>query len=321
MDVVTDPATGRPLPPETIQRVLFIVPKVHIYNIPPLASTKGYSAASWTANNNERLIFTARLRILETALPPEQQLPSSSALPAGVAPGGERITITILLEDPSSGALFAAAPYAHPAAVAQAIDSSRFFAVRVVGDGGRKATLGVGFEERSDAFDFSIALQDARRVLGLEEQPAGAGASSGGASSGGRRGAGAAQEKEAEKRDFRLKEGETITVNIGDRGRRSGSGSLGAGAADSSSVEDANTALFSIKPPPSSSASEGGNAPFLPPPPSASEVRAERRRGRREEQPAQSQPTQPRPTQPQPTQLQPSASDLGFDDGEFGEFQ
>ncbi|OCK82409.1 adaptin ear-binding coat-associated protein 1 NECAP-1 [Lepidopterella palustris CBS 459.81] len=278
----TDPTTGQPIPPDAIQRILFIAPKVHVYNIPPLTSTKGYTAATWTANNNRLQIFTARLRILETAIP----LPSSALHPA------EKVSTTLLLEDPATGALFAAAPYTAPAAVEQALDSSRFFAVRVVGEGGRKATLGIGFEERSDAFDFSIALQDARRVLGMEH-------SSSGSAPGRKSGAGAQDKKEGgaeEKRDFSLKEGEMITVNIGGRGRRGkiSEDTRAEGREGREGREE--EALFSIKPPP------GSGMPFLPPPPSAREVKEERRRSRQNF-----------------ADMQPS--DLGFDDGEFGEFQ
>ena len=42
----TDPATGQPLPPDAIQRVLFIVSTVHVYNIPPMTPGKGHVAAS-----------------------------------------------------------------------------------------------------------------------------------------------------------------------------------------------------------------------------------------------------------------------------------
>ena len=148
---MADPTT---LPPDAIQRVLFIASSVHIYALPPLTTTKGYHAASWTANSNSREIFVARLRILETAIPH----PDGS---------GESLSTEILLEDPANGQLFAAAPYKDAGAVEAALDSARFFAVRVVGDGGRKAVLGIGFEERTEAIDFGIALQEARKVQSL----------------------------------------------------------------------------------------------------------------------------------------------------------
>ncbi|KAF2103281.1 adaptin ear-binding coat-associated protein-like protein 1 [Rhizodiscina lignyota] len=267
MASLVDPITGAKLPADAIQRILFVAPKVFVYAIPPITSTKGFNAASWTADPKSQ-IFTARIRILETAIPN----------PA--APSGENISIHVLLESPADGALFAGCPYTHQTSIEQALDSSRFFAVRVVGDGGMKATLGIGFEERSDAFDFSVSLQDARRSLGLENP--------GGAAPGQRPGkATPAKAAEAEKKDFSLKEGETITVNLGGRGRRH---------AAAPKVQTDEQALFSIKPPPPPSGAPSGAMPFLPPPPSAKQVKAKQA-------------------------AQPSAQDLGFDDGEFGEFQ
>ncbi|KAI9789152.1 MAG: hypothetical protein M1835_001846 [Candelina submexicana] len=270
-----DPTTGRPMAADAIQRVLFVAAKVHVYNIPPPTSNKGYNASTWSDNNNARQIFTARLRILETAEPAPN--------------GGETLQTDIVLEDPSNGALFAAAPYNDANAVEQALDSSRFFAVRVVGEGGRKAVLGVGFEERSDAFDFGVSLQEVRKVQGFDND----------APSGGRKHSvrGAVAEKAVEKKDFSLKEGETITVNLGGKARsRRDDGR-------SSSVSFRANTSFSIAPPPS--ASNGGIAmPLLPPPPSAQDVKAERRRSRQHFAP------------------EPGLNaDLGFNNGEFGEFQ
>jgi len=108
-------------------------------------------------------------------------------------------------------------------------------------------------------------------------------------------GKGAAPEKPVEKRDFSLKEGETITINIGGKGRRSKDGSSSGFPSSNSS---SGSALFSIPPPPSS-----GGVPFLPPPPSAQDIKAQKRL---------SQQAPPEPS---------SMADLGFDDGEFGEFQ
>lgn len=262
-----------PLPSDAIQRVLFIASTVHIYNIPPLTSNKGYTAAQWTADNNKRQIFTARLRIIETAIP----LPDGS---------GESLSTEILLEDPSTAELFAKAPYTDPRAVEAVLDSSRFFAVRVVGDGGMKATLGIGFEERAESIDFGICLQECRKVLGMEPKEKGK----------------ASEKPDAQKKDYGLKAGQTIKVDIGRRGRRKVDDEEPRGASGGDAA-----ALFSIKPPlappPYGEKSGGGAPPLLAPPPSASEVRVESRRGRSFE--------------PQ----QKTAIDIGFDDGEFGEFQ
>lgn len=272
-------STPQSPPDDAIHRVLFIASNVHVYAIPPLTSTKGYLATHWTAENNKRRIFAARLRVLETAIPD----PDGS---------GETLSTNILLEDPTTGELFAGAPYTDSGAVEAALDSVRFFAVRVVGDGGRKAMLGIGFEERSEAIDFGITLQEVRKVQKLDLDAAGKTLGIGPKE-------GKTKTVVMEKKDFSLKEGETIHVDIGRKGgRKKDEGIAGR-------VED-ERALFSIPPPPySSKGAVGGGIPFIPPPPSAQDVKAERRRSRQPELAAE-------------TRL---VSDLGFDDGEFGEFQ
>lgn len=156
-------------------------------------------------------------------------------------------------------------------------DSVRFFALRVQDPSGRKATLGIGFEERTEAFDFSVALQEIRKTLNII-QPGDEG-----------RKITKKLEKEAQ-RDFSLKEGETITINLGgSKGRR----------AVKTSPSNENQSLgrgFSLPPPPGGAQSFG-----LPPPPSASDVKAKRLSAN----------------------MTPVAKpdNLGFDDGEFGEFQ
>lgn len=264
-----DPATGQKLPQDAIQRILFIAAKVHVYNIPPLATTKGYTAATWT-EDPKRHIFTCRLRVIETALPQEGK--------------EDKVKTDIVLEDASSAQLFAAAPYTATAIVEPTLDSSRFFALRVQDPSGKKATLGIGFEERSESFDFGVALQDAQKALGLDGGAAAAAS------------AAQAKKKEAEeKRDFSLKEGETITVNLGGKfGRRRPQ------QEQQQSDENVSLSSFSLPPPPSASASAsasrggGGGGFSLPPPPAASASVAK----------------------PQ----EKSAQDLGFDDGENGEF-
>ena len=267
----SNPATGKPLPEDAIQRVLFIASKVHVYNIPPLTSTKGYTASTWTADNNKRQIFTARLRIIETAVPDLN--------------GSEKVNTDVVLEDPKEGTLFAAAPYTSAAVVEQVLDSSRFFAVRVVGEGGMKAVLGIGFEQRSEAFDFGTTLQDVAKVLGLDKDNA----------PGQRKSFGKTQtETKAPAKDYSLKEWQMISVDIGGKGKRP--------KAPAASDSDA---LFSIPPPPASTAFSSEDPFLLPPPPSAREARQEKRKsGEYSRSPARS------PAPP------PSA----FDD-DFGDFQ
>jgi len=100
---------------------------------------------------------------------------------------------------------------------------------------------------------------------------------------------------EEPRRDFSLKEGETISINLGGlKGRRERKEDSRSLPEQQKSDQDA---LFSIRPPPAS-----GGAPFLPPPPRAKSVKEERRRSRQNLE-------------------QQKPEDLGFDDGEFGEFQ
>jgi hypothetical protein len=72
-------------------------------------------------------------------------------------------------------------------------------------DGSRKATLGIGFEDRSDAFDFGVALQEIRRQNHMD-----------GNATNGKNGAhNGAVSPQADKNDYSLKEGETINITIG----------------------------------------------------------------------------------------------------------
>ncbi|KAI0888866.1 DUF1681-domain-containing protein [Annulohypoxylon maeteangense] len=237
---VLDPATGRPLPSDAIQRVLFIANSVHVYNIPPMTPGKGHVAASWTADDGKRQIFTARVRVIETAIPATED------------GGDEKVKTDIALEDASNGSLFAAAPYTAVAVVEPVSDSSRFFALRVQDEAGRKATLGIGFEERSEAFDFGVSLQEAQKTLGW-------------AGTAGKKPAAVERKDSAEKRDLSLKDGETITINLPGRfGRRKPE------PPPKFSNDDA-LSSFSLPPPPG-----GGSGILPPPPPAATSARAKR---------------------------------------------
>ncbi|CAG9939747.1 unnamed protein product [Clonostachys rosea f. rosea IK726] len=170
------------------------------------------------------------------------------------------VHVDVILEDPKTGALFAAAPYQSNSTV----------------EPGRKAFLGIGFEDRSESFDFGVALQEARRGLGWEGPQALTGPA----------------KKDDPEKDYSLKEGETITVNIGN----TGIGRRRAQQEQPSNDGPVDLQSFALPPPPSSSSSMNSNKSggfALAPPPTADEARRRKRM---------------------------SAQELGFDDGKFGEF-
>jgi len=68
-------------------------------------------------------------------------------------------------QDASTGELFAQVTYASPwNQVEPVLDSSRYFVLRVEGDGGKRAYIGMGFAERGDAFDFQVSLIANHRI-------------------------------------------------------------------------------------------------------------------------------------------------------------
>jgi len=120
---------------DIIENILFIGRNVLVFKIPPRTSNEGYKAADWIT---EKPLWNGRLKVSER---------------------GDQAYI--LLEDPNSGELFAQASYDKTGTAVEAVlDSSRYFVLRVEGEGGRKAYIGLGFEERTESFDFNVALQD-----------------------------------------------------------------------------------------------------------------------------------------------------------------
>lgn len=61
-------------------------------------------------------------------------------------------------QDGTTGELFAQVSYVKPfSQVEPVLDSSRYFVLRVEGEGGKVAYIGMGFQERGDAFDFQVS--------------------------------------------------------------------------------------------------------------------------------------------------------------------
>jgi adaptin ear-binding coat-associated protein 1/2 len=78
------------------------------------------------------------------------------------------------LENTNNGSLFAMCTVntseEGPKSVEKATDSSRYFVLRIENNG-KTAFIGLGFEERSEAFDFSVALQDFKKYLQNIQKP------------------------------------------------------------------------------------------------------------------------------------------------------
>ncbi|KIY94088.1 Uncharacterized protein MNEG_13874 [Monoraphidium neglectum] len=115
------------------------------------------------------------------------------------------------------------------AAVEPVVDSSRYFVLRVVDpESGRHAFLGLGFDDRGDAFDFTAALSDHERRLQRErDTAAAAGAGRAGAAS---PVGGAAAALYQDRGDLSLRQGQTIRIELKKSGSRPSSGGSGGGA-------------------------------------------------------------------------------------------
>ena len=115
------------------ERQLCMVPKVNVFRVPALKQADGYRCTGWEGNQ----CWAGRIRVLVKGNKPR-----------------------IVLDDTQTGNIFAEAPLDHPNAIEPVLDSSRYFVIRVV-QGTRHAFIGVGFDERNDAFDFKLQCSEA----------------------------------------------------------------------------------------------------------------------------------------------------------------
>lgn len=154
------------------ESVVLIKQEVFVYKIPPRSTNRGYRAADWNLNEPT---WNGRMRMVT----------SGNAL-------------NIKLEDKITGQLFANCPVeAYPGVAIEPVsDSSRYFVLRIQDDNGRSAFIGIGFGDRSDSFDFNVALQDHFKYVKNQEQ---------------------IEKEKVEPKpqlDLSFKEGETIKINM-----------------------------------------------------------------------------------------------------------
>lgn len=121
---------------DEFERQLTCITNVHVFKIPPLQQSDGYRCTGWEGNQ----LWTGRCRVLVKGK-----------------------VSRIVLDDPNTGDVFAECPLNHPNAVEKVLDSSRYFVLRVV-KGTKHAFIGMGMDDRNQAFDFNVAREEAARI-------------------------------------------------------------------------------------------------------------------------------------------------------------
>ncbi|GER35531.1 adaptin ear-binding coat-associated protein 1 [Striga asiatica] len=176
---------------EAVELVLFQVSECYVYMIPPRKTAASYRADEWNVN---KWSWEGTLKVISKG-----------------------VECIIRLEDKQTGELYARAflREGEPHPVEPVIDSSRYFVLRVEEniDGRlRHAFIGVGFRERTEAYDFQAALHDHMKYLNKKKT---------------------AEEMEQQYQhtssvDYSLKDGETLVLQLKNKGSGGNSSSIKA---------------------------------------------------------------------------------------------
>lgn len=133
---------------DALERTLYVCRDVSVFKIPPRPAAGGFRSGEWLVADK---ILSGHLRLVSV---------------------GD--SLEVRLEDSANSELFAVCPVVagqREVCVESVIDSSRYFVLRVVDPvTSRHAFLGLGFEERGDAFDFSAAISDHERHAKREKE-------------------------------------------------------------------------------------------------------------------------------------------------------
>ncbi len=81
---------------------------------------------------------------------------------------GKGSTLAIVLQDDKNN-VFAICQVNDDSAVERTLDSGRYFVLRITNQQGRHAYIGIAFNERNDAFDFNVALNEFKNELQREQ--------------------------------------------------------------------------------------------------------------------------------------------------------
>lgn len=129
------------------QQTLLDVDECHVFKLPPRQSAAGYKAEEWEGCH----IWTGKCKVLAK---------------------GEMCEVR--LEDPKTGDPFAVCLIntndTSTKFVEPVTDSSRYFVLRIEDGKGHHAFIGMGFQERSQAFDFSVAITDFKNQVKRQKE-------------------------------------------------------------------------------------------------------------------------------------------------------
>ncbi|CAF2262215.1 unnamed protein product [Brassica napus] len=208
---------------ETFEHTLLVVREVSVYKIPPRTTSGGFKCGEWLQSDK---IWSGRLRVVSC-----------------------KDRCEIRLEDSNSGDLFAACfvdPGRRENSVEPSLDSSRYFVLRIDDGRGKYAFIGLGFAERNEAFDFNVALSDHEKYVRREKEKE------------------SGETSESDDHidihpavNHRLKEGETIRINVKPKPTTNGTGMLSAALSG-------NGKPLALAPPPT--AATKTRSPLPPPP-------------------------------------------------------
>jgi len=162
---------------EIVERVRASIPNAHVFKLPTTkkqSATTGWRGADW-----KEKVWQGTIKVVER---------------------GDLTAILLVdesdraISSSKGSSIFAVCPVKE-GAVDRCVDSSRYFVLRIENaNNGQHMFIGVAFNERNDAFDFNISLEDSRREKEQEKNPIKLDLGPG--------------------KDYSLKEGETIKVSI-----------------------------------------------------------------------------------------------------------
>lgn len=134
--------------------LLLTLQEVFVYRVPPLKAASGHRAEDWGLENP---VFTGSLKIMGCPSKECCNIRLHRPPPAGAAMGTTPELFVCCTVDLGKGR-------ALQQTVENVMDSSRYFVLRCEDRASKRvAYVGIGFRERSTAFDFKAALDDFAR--------------------------------------------------------------------------------------------------------------------------------------------------------------